>query len=422
MPTDKQETTLQEILRSPLDDMPQRSVPRWLPRVAGFAAAAVLVVVAIAWLGGDDDSTVSTAASSAATPQSGEAAATTAPEGTGGATTAPVEATTTTTPEADISGLWFDFETAVAGGRIAVIGGYAGRSTFSFRIPLEPMVVVAPADGAVSQAPGPGPRLGHDAVTVFDAGQIVVFGGGDTSQRRCQRIFGCPGQDTDDLFVYDPAASEWEQMQHEGGPEPRFGHTMVFHPPSGLVVLHGGAAFEDRSTGMVFGDTWVLDPATTTWEQRSDGPEARVYSSMAYDPASGNLLLFGGDGAGEDDTRLWSYDVAADEWTVLDDGSGPGARWEASLAIEPLGGGVFLSGGTGPVATAIEGGTATSIESLFDVWEWTGDSWAPHNPLPHEAESGSMVALPEAEALFVVTPGFGLFRYDAASDEWIPLP
>jgi hypothetical protein len=69
------------------------------------------------------------------------------------------------------------------------------------------------------------------------------------------------------------------------------------------VVLFGGTARHGP-----LGDTWTWDGSTWTKQAPATSPPAREFASMAYDPATGNLVLFGGDNAGPrsfNDTWTW---------------------------------------------------------------------------------------------------------------------
>ena len=62
------------------------------------------------------------------------------------------------------------------------------------------------------------------------------------------------------------------------------------------------------SNGSFLNDTWTWNG--TTWTERSPAtsPPARYFASMAYDPATGNMVLFGGDGSSGylGDTWTWN--------------------------------------------------------------------------------------------------------------------
>jgi hypothetical protein len=60
---------------------------------------------------------------------------------------------------------------------------------------------------------------------------------------------------------------------------------MAYDAATGTVVLFGGFAF---------GDTWTWDGTTWTQQAPPAHPSARSAASMAYDAATGTVVLFGG--------------------------------------------------------------------------------------------------------------------------------
>jgi hypothetical protein len=72
------------------------------------------------------------------------------------------------------------------------------------------------------------------------------------------------------------------------------------------VVLFGGAAEQGRNTRL-FADTWTWDG--TTWMQQTPAvhPSAREFASMADDPATGTVVLFGGGNQGREFADTWTW-------------------------------------------------------------------------------------------------------------------
>jgi hypothetical protein len=157
-------------------------------------------------------------------------------------------------------------------------------------------------------------------------------------------------------------------------PAARAANVVSYDGATGQVMLFGGLG-----TGSTLNDTWSW--SGTTWTQVADAadagctttctssPRPRAASSMAYDPASNQLILFGGDGGGIgflNDTWNWNGTT----WTqVADSGDAgcyntcpgsPQARSGAAMAYDPAIGKLVLFGGLGP---------------LNDTWTWDGTSW-----------------------------------------------
>jgi hypothetical protein len=98
-------------------------------------------------------------------------------------------------------------------------------------------------------------------------------------------------------------STTWTEQSPATSPPARDDASMAYDPSTGNMVLFGGY---DGSGGYL-NDTWTWDG--TTWTQQSPvtSPPARVGASMAYDPSTGNMVLFGGAGNSGflDDT--WTY-------------------------------------------------------------------------------------------------------------------
>ena len=108
--------------------------------------------------------------------------------------------------------------------------------------------------------------------------------------------------------------------------------------------------------GTCYGDTWEWDG--TAWTQRaSGGPSPRNYPALAYDPARGVTVLFGGQPAchyGDVIGDTWQWDGNA--WT-LSNVSGPAPRFAAALAADAARESVVLFGGQAANAGALLGDT-----------------------------------------------------------------
>jgi hypothetical protein len=73
--------------------------------------------------------------------------------------------------------------------------------------------------------------------------------------------------------------------------------------PPGTVVLFGG-----QGANTDLRDTWTWDGSTWTKQAPTTSPPARIFASMAYDAATRNVVLFGGQNAGPrsfNDTWTW---------------------------------------------------------------------------------------------------------------------
>jgi Putative Ig domain/Galactose oxidase, central domain len=118
----------------------------------------------------------------------------------------------------------------------------------------------------------------------------------------------------------------------------------------------------------------VVDP-TFLQESPASVPAARYGASMAYDPSSQQLILFGGHISNTDTGDTWEW--TGTNWTQLSPMTSPGGRYQANLVYDPTLGELVLFGG-------YRNGTY-----LNDTWAWNGTTWAlintAHSPVTREA-------------------------------------
>src|SRR5439155_857143 len=153
------------------------------------------------------------------------------------------------------------------------------------------------------------------------------------------------------------------------------GKLMAYFPPTGQVVLFGRAR-----PGSRFGETWLWDGVTwTRWTPTGDVPyDVGDTGGMAYDAATGKLVMFGGRTTDfyVDDT--WTWDGT--NWTEQAPSTVPPARNFPGFAEDAARGVVVMFGGE-----AVSG-------ELGDTWFWTGQDWTEVHPVrsPHGRDSASM--------------------------------
>jgi len=222
------------------------------------------------------------------------------------------------------------------GRQVILFGGWDGASelddTWTFEpkfdawIHLEPAGELPPArDGAA---------MAYDEVTR----KAYMFGGWDGTD-----LFN-------DLWAYDPADNTWTRLEPPGTlPVKRMWHTLVYDPGSRRVILFGGYGGTSGSTGANLDDLWAYDPAVKEWIELArvgERPLARQGHALLLDPASGDLLLFGGcDGlTGLDD--MWGYDPSANSWNQsVPTGDVPEGRDGHAMTYDSVGRTIILFGG-----------------------------------------------------------------------------
>ncbi len=154
----------------------------------------------------------------------------------------------------------------------------------------------------------------------------------------------------------------WTQQTPAQSPGSRSGPAMAFDPAIGKMVLFGG----DNNN-----DTWTYDGQTWTQQTTATSPPKRSVATMVYDPAIGKIVLFGGaDSNFSPLADTWTYD--GQTWTQQTTAQSPPARFSASMTFDPSTGKVILYGGS----------NGSSFKN--DTWTYDGTNWTqvstPTNP------------------------------------------
>lgn len=131
-----------------------------------------------------------------------------------------------------------------------------------------------------------------------------------------------------------PSYARWQNLTSglPNAPSPRHGYVMEFDPTLGATVLFGG---EDTYSNPL-GDTWEF--LNGSWVNVSSdllgAPSPRWGAGMVYDPALGELLLFGGRACacGGFDADTWTF--SARGWQLLSPVHAPPATTARELVYD----------------------------------------------------------------------------------------
>jgi hypothetical protein len=120
------------------------------------------------------------------------------------------------------------------------------------------------------------------------------------------------------------------------GPAARWDHTLAADPGTGHLILFGGR----DANGAPFGDTWVYDAAAASWSAlEGPSPSPRFGQAVAVDTARRALYLFGGQADGAtffNDT--WRLDLDGLTWSEIVTGDiRPSPRYGTSAVLDDLG-------------------------------------------------------------------------------------
>jgi N-acetylneuraminic acid mutarotase len=309
--------------------------------------------------------------------------------------------------------------TALADGRVLVVGGYDRRVVQLPNPTGQPFccidVQILPQASTELFNPGsatwtPGPtlahaRFDHQVVTLKD-GRILVVGGSDNANH--------PNRPLDSAELFDPKAGKWLGAGTIGAPRTQFTLTAL---SDGRALLAGGATADGSA---VLRSTLLYDPVANQWLPGPDLANARAGHAAAL-LRDGRVLVTGGaDQLG----RLSSSELlnsAATSWSPS--GALPGPR-SYPLAVSLPSGRVLVTGGRGP-----SGGVSTA--ELFDpsaIGAPGADRapagpgrWRPAAPAPVLTYAQTAQLLPGDRVLVVPESAYETFNaqlYDPAADAW----
>jgi N-acetylneuraminic acid mutarotase len=190
----------------------------------------------------------------------------------------------------------------------------------------------------------PPARAVHSAVWDATGGQMLIFGGAPNTSSAF-----------DDLWSYTPATNRWTELKPAGvAPSPRSRHSAVWDPASRQMIVFGGYSTSDltNSTGAYTNELWSYSAAANTWSKLNapgTQPPARARHSATWDPDDGQMLVYGGYVGGVDYLAdLWSYRPATNQWMQLTgDGAAPRPRSDQSAIWDSAGAGLLMYGGSG---------------------------------------------------------------------------
>jgi peptide/nickel transport system permease protein len=176
---------------------------------------------------------------------------------------------------------------------------------------------------------------------------------------------------------------------------------MAYDPAIGGALLFGG--YDGNST---FSDTWVYSLANQSWVELHpvSSPPPTAFGAMVWDSAMGSIVLFGGMGlAGQPLGGTWAFEGGS--WKQVATSVQPSPRWGSNMAYNTVDGTALLFGGNN--------GTAL----LSDTWllskgNWTAVNTAPSPPARYDfAMSATDGGYP------VLFGGFG--ESGSLNDSWI---
>jgi uncharacterized protein (TIGR03437 family) len=167
-------------------------------------------------------------------------------------------------------------------------------------------------------------------------------------------------------------APNWTEVFSTINPPARESHAMAYDSATGQVIMFGGYGGKGQAN---LGDTWTWD-TVLNWRQNTflaTKPSARALHAMAYDSVRGQVVLFGGvDSNGDILNDTWVY--SGGTWTQKSPPVSPPGRVYHSMAFDSAHGQVVLFGG------AATDSVITAPPALDDTWLWNGSTWTQASP------------------------------------------
>ena len=159
---------------------------------------------------------------------------------------------------------------------------------------------------------------------------------------------------------------------------------MAWDPARGVFVLYGG---RDRNWELL-STTWEWFPNSHAWRLVADAarqnPGPRMSHAMVWDAARERMILFGGTDLDRSFDDTWAFDGSASRWVRLDTTGNPPPRSQHGMVHDPATDQVIVFGGRG-----------TNSQPYQDTWLLNLDTleWIQHAPtegpltLEHETTS-----------------------------------
>ena len=202
----------------------------------------------------------------------------------------------------------------------------------------------------------------------------LIFGGYQNTTPPCPLSSSCVSADTWTL-----SGGAWTNKtpalpSPTNTPSGRYGASMAYDPALGAFVLFGGSTqMPNGFNNPALGDTWLFAPANDTWFQAcqsctsgtNDSP-VRWDAGVVYDPLDSEVVLFGGmtTVSGSTSDLSDTWTFNGTAWNQTSGATVPAARASPSMAWDAQSESVVLFGG---VPTSLATGRTWS----FSAGAWT---------------------------------------------------
>jgi hypothetical protein len=190
--------------------------------------------------------------------------------------------------------------------------------------------------------------------------------------------------------------STWTRLHPAHSPGPLESAAMAYDPTTQQVVLFGGISNANTGGTPILGDTWTWNGSDWTQQHPASSPPARMLASLAYDGASGQLVLFGGQdatgsGVALNDTWIWT----GSNWVQQHPRTAPALSAtlqgqtvtfaHPSMVYNPTMGKLMLT----LIGQGANDGTQADYWTQAD-WTWNGSNWTEVNATGPAVEAGQL--------------------------------
>jgi hypothetical protein len=192
-------------------------------------------------------------------------------------------------------------------------------------------------------------------------------------------------------------AQNWKLENPTTRPPARYDFAMSATPGVvGRVLIFGGTTLENGFSYL--NDTWLWDGYNWRNLTTAVRPPVRGFASMAYDPRSDTVVLFGGVSYNFpyylNDT--WVFNGST--WRQMNPGTSPSGRLGASMVYDEAQRTIILFGGLG----------GSNSTPLNDTWAWNGSTW--YREFPQQSPNvryGASMAFFPPENYNLISGGYG---------------
>jgi hypothetical protein len=171
-------------------------------------------------------------------------------------------------------------------------------------------------------------------------------------------MFGGEGDTTyTDTWNWD--GSDWNLLSPVASPTTRHFTSMAYDAAGGQIVLFGGSM-----PGLRFNDTWTWDG--TNWTYRAiPAPKASGFTYMTYDEAAKEVVAFVYFGLDGYSPGVYTLTWDGSQWIDRTVASAPSPRADVAIAYDDATGQVVLYGGR-----------FDQPQPFAETWLWDGSTWS----------------------------------------------